>query len=129
MIETDQNPAARLARVFEEILAEVQRNPQLGRRIEEALREGTRPLKSGSSARRRQRGAIDPFSTHAAGGVSGLREALEQLDVEQLKDIVAEHGMDRQKLAMKWKTPARLIDLIVETVSARAKKGDAFRRS
>jgi len=29
---------------------------------------------------------------------------------------------------MKWKTPDRLVDLIVETGSARSKKGDAFQR-
>jgi hypothetical protein len=47
--------------------------------------------------------------------------------MEELKDIVAEHGMDSRKLAMKWKTPDRLIDLIVETVRERVTKGNVFR--
>ena len=71
---------------------------------------------------------IDPFAAHGFGQEPELRRQLEQLDAEQLKDIIAEHGMDRAKLAMRWKTCARLIDLIVETVAARAKKGDAFRK-
>ena len=41
-----------------------------------------------------------------------------RLDVDQLKDVVAQHQMDRAKLAMKWRTPERLIDLIVtQTIS------------
>lgn len=48
------------------------------------------------------------------------------LSVEELKDIVAEHGMDSAKLAMRWKKPAKLIDLIVAKVDARARKGYAF---
>jgi len=49
------------------------------------------------------------------------------LNIEQLKDMVAEHGMDQAKLAMKWRTSDRLVDLIASTVAARARKGDAFR--
>ena len=52
-----------------------------------------------------------------------------ELDTEQLKDIVAEHGMDTAKLAMKWKSSERLIEFIVSTVEARADKGRAFRGS
>lgn len=60
------------------------------------------------------------------GGVPDLRARLGSLGIEELKDIVAEHGMDRSKLAMKWKAPDRLVDLIVDTVQQRAHKGEAF---
>lgn len=130
MTVTDENAAARLARVFDEILAEVRRDPGLAQRIERALGEAKRQHpRSGRPSHRRQPGPVDPFAVHESGGQQKLRLELEQLDVEQLKDIVAEHGMDRTKLAMKWKTPGRLIELIVETVVARAKKGDAFRQA
>jgi hypothetical protein len=60
-------------------------------------------------------------------GEIALIRRLQELDLESLKDIVAEHGMDRSKLAMKWRKTDRLVDLIVETVSARSSKGNAFR--
>jgi hypothetical protein len=44
----------------------------------------------------------------------------------RLKDVVAHHQMDRAKLAMKWQTPERLIDLIVTQTKSRAHKGEAF---
>ena len=56
-----------------------------------------------------------------------LARRLDELTIEELKDIVAENGMDRAKLAMKWKTKDRLISLIVTTVKNRALKGDEFR--
>jgi hypothetical protein len=47
--------------------------------------------------------------------------------LEQLKDVVAEYGMDAGKLVMKWRDTMRIIDRIVELSLARSTKGDAFR--
>ena len=55
------------------------------------------------------------------------RACLGELSLDQLKDVVAEHGMDPSRLAIRWKTPARLIDLIATTVRDGAEKGDVFR--
>jgi hypothetical protein len=70
--------------------------------------------------------ALDPFAAYAEGEPT-LRARLGELSVDQLKDIVAEHGMDPSKLAMRWKTPRKLIDLIATRVRDRAEKGDVFR--
>ncbi len=75
---------------------------------------------------RRPPGPFDPYEAYAQGEET-LRRALESCEVDQLKDIIAEHGMDHDRLALKWKTPERLIERIVDTVAARAHKGDAFR--
>lgn len=79
-----------------------------------------------SRSTRRKPGAFDPMLTYREAP-GDLKQKLEQLDVEALKDIIAEQGMDRSKLAMKWKSKERLVDLIVSTVASRAQKGDAFR--
>jgi hypothetical protein len=70
---------------------------------------------------------IDPFAVYNDGGEAGLRERLASLDLEQLRDIVSEHGMDYDKLAMKWKTPERVVERIVDRVVTRLAKGSAFR--
>lgn len=114
----------RLACLFTEIQREVQRNPDFAERIAKVFdtdktAEPVRP-------HRRSPGILDPFEVIQIGE-EALKARLEGLDVEQLKDIVAEHGMDRSKLAMKWKTKDRLISLIVSTVASRVRKGEAFR--
>jgi hypothetical protein len=114
----------RVASLFAEIQREVQRNPDFAARIAKVL-DGERSEESGRPHRRAP-GVLDPFET-IQQGEEILKSRLEGLDVEQLKDIVAEHGMDRSKLAMKWKTKDRLIALIVSTVANRARKGEAFR--
>lgn len=86
------------------------------------------PARSDRASGRRAAPVLDPFVVHREAGADGLRQQLSQLTVEQLKDIVAEHGMDRDKLAMKWKTSDRLIERITTTVVSRSQKGDVFRR-
>ena len=76
---------------------------------------------------RRNPGILDPFDLYKQGGEAGVQQELERLEVEQLKDIIAEHGMDSSRKAMTWKKPERLVELIVQTVSRRARRGDAFR--
>jgi hypothetical protein len=83
---------------------------------------GTLPTRGG----RRAAGPFDPHELYAENE-DALRRRLNDCDIEQLKNIVAEHGMDHDRLAMKWKTPDRLIERIVDTVAARARKGEAFR--
>lgn len=91
---------------------------------EHVERSSARAARSG----RRSPGPLDPFAVYADTGESGLRQALATLDLEQLRDLVAEHGMDHDRLAMKWKSPDRVIGRIVERVEAVSSKGFAFRR-
>lgn len=80
-------------------------------------------------ARRAKRapGPFDPFEVFRDGGEAGLRDKLALLDVDRLKDIIAEHAMDYDKLAMRWRTPSKLQERIVDRVKALSTKGDAFR--
>jgi hypothetical protein len=82
----------------------------------------SKPRKGG----RRTSAVLDPVEL-AKQGEGGLRTQLTALNLEQLRDIVAQYGMDPGKLVMKWKDPQRVVDRIVELALARATKGDAFR--
>ena len=75
---------------------------------------------------RRDKAVLDPIKL-TEDGDPYLREKLEKLSEKELKDIIADYGMDPSKLAMKWKDRDRLIQLIMETSARRATKGDAFR--
>lgn len=59
---------------------------------------------------------IEPFAVFAESGEAGLRSRLGELTLEQLRDVVSEHGMDHDRLAMKWRDPQRGIDRIVDRV-------------
>lgn len=121
---------SQLAQIFDEILREINQNPQLKERITRILKQDEgRSDPSESIRRRRNRrelGLIDPYLEYASGEAQ-LRQKLDPLTVDQLKDIVSEHALDSSRLALKWKSRERLIELIVSTVSGRIQKGDAFR--
>ena len=114
-----------LEKIFAEIVTEAEANPRFAARLLSAL-EAPSGQSDAKHSHRRSPAILDPFALYAESEET-LRRQVERLSVEQLKDIVAEYGMDRTKLVMKWKTPARIIDSIVQTVEARARKGDAFR--
>lgn len=77
-------------------------------------------------ANRRPPPAIDPYAIYESEPAT-LQNRLRELDLEQLRDVVAHYGMDPRRLAMKWKNSERLIAHIIETVEARTRKGDVFR--
>lgn len=112
------------------IAEEADRNPEFSRKLAAALgldkSEGEAKQPAKRRGRRRTQAVLDPVALYSEGeGL--LREKLGALNLEQLRDIVAECGMDPGKLVMKWKTEQRVIDHIVEVASTRAKKGEAFR--
>lgn len=122
----DPELARTLAALTSAIATEASRTPRFAASLKRALSatpSATPPRRSG----RRQPGPLDPFELHTQSGEEGLRSGLRLLSLEQLRDIVAEHGMDNDRLAMKWKDPERVIDRIVERVVFRASKGSAFR--
>ncbi len=121
-----------IRRLFEEIIREAEQRPEFGRRLADAIgRLSSKPSPAvppkGARRNRRAPGVLDPFEVFGRGELA-LREALQGLNVDQLKDIVSQHGMNASKLALKWRSPKRLIELIVTTVRSRIEKGDAFKR-
>lgn len=126
-----------LANVISE---EADRNPEFEHRIREALglsatvakhsrsrgravAESTGPTRGRN---RRTPAVLDPIEL-VQENEQVLREQLSPLTVEQLKDIVADHGLDPSKLVMKWKTRERIVNHLVEMAVSRSRKGDAFR--
>lgn len=126
MTDSKATTVPSLKRLFAAIVAEAEANPDFAERLSASFRTPQR-RRSTASRRRRAPGAFDPFAVAQAEGADGLAIALRALDVDQLKDIVAENGMDPAKLALKWRTPERLVNHILTFVAARERKGDAFR--
>ena len=134
----DLNRAMRnLAKVISE---EADRNPEFEIRVREALglsttaerisrpRKGTDAVTAESQRGRNRRtpAVLDPVQV-VQESEQILREQLSVLTLDQLKDVVADHGMDPSKLVMKWRTRERIVDHIVEMAISRSRKGDAFR--
>lgn len=134
-----------IRKAFNELLRvvadEAEKNSEFGRRIAAALGLVEQPKMSprrdaGAQSpiavagqrpkNRRPLPVLDPIEV-ARLGENTLRTKLATLSIEQLKDIVADSGMDSGKQVIKWKSADRIIERIVEISLARAQKGDAFR--
>lgn len=130
-----------LNRVVRVIVDESERNPV----FEAALMDALKPVRPNTPRQdskvldtttqsdpkrpknRRPPALIDPVQL-VRQGEAGLREALSPLSLDELRDVVAEYGMDTSRLVMKWTARERVIDRIVELSLTRAHKGDAFRK-
>jgi hypothetical protein len=76
---------------------------------------------------RRAPAKLDPFKILADSGEQALMAQLAELNLEELRDVVAQFGMDPRRLAMKWKETQRVREHVVATTAQRSRKGDAFR--
>ncbi len=127
--------ARRLDRFFAAVAAQAAANEQFATSLFAALDDESAPVGRSAEASltrrraggRRPPGPFDPFAVLGAHGPEVLRQRLGQCEIDELKNIVAEHGMDHDRLAMRWKKPDRLIERIIETVEAQERKGEAFR--
>jgi len=122
----------RLVTLADVVAREAERNEVFRLCLEVALglqpqtRQGTDDAAPKRKGGRRTPAVLDPVGVVRVSE-DELRRQLASLDIEQLRDVVAHHGMDPGKLVMKWKDPTRIVDRIVELAVARSKKGDAFR--
>lgn len=119
--------ACTLSGLMVTIAQEAGRTPRFANALQDSMATGSTVTPKAKRTGRRPPGIIDPFAIYSQEDEQGLRLRLTDLDLEQLRDIVAEHGMDHDRLAMKWKDPQRVIDRIVEKVVSRTSKGSAFR--
>jgi hypothetical protein len=118
---------SRLAKLFDEILREVAENPRLGERLDSVLAESApNPEHKVVRRNKRQPGELDPYVEFSLSE-DNLREKLNALTLEQLKDVISEGAIDSSRLALKWQKRERLVNLIVDTVRSRSEKGDVFR--
>lgn len=132
----DRNVANMLKQLADIIIEETEKNDDFACKIGQILRgemvtvkkKSTRCKISGTErpSNRRDPAVIDPVSLILKDEFL-LVEKLQNLTDKQLKDIIADYGMDPSKLAMKWRNRERLINYIVDTARRRAVKGDAFR--
>lgn len=115
--------------IFNEIVKEVNSNKDFKQRLTDIIENEKKKI-SGNKRKspRRIPGPFDPIEVFQQQP-NLLESKLDALDIKQLKDIIAEHGMDRSRLAMKWKKKDRLVQLIIESVKSRVQKGEEFRKT
>lgn len=132
----------KLIRLMRVVIEEAERNPSFEAALNDVLDstpskrkpskvESFGLMEDGEAKRGKNRRApavLDPVQA-VRDGEHALRNALEVLSLDQLRDIIAEYGMDPSRLVMKWNTSDRVIDRIVEMSVARAHKGNAFRKT
>jgi len=121
---------SKLVRLAKAIDAQAKRDPEFARVLDDILSSPPSQKANTAASRPKNRRAPSVFNPIelARDGDTVLRQKLSDLSIEQLKDMVAEHGMDPGKLVMKWKSTDKIIDRIIDISLSRAQKGDAFRR-
>jgi hypothetical protein len=123
MLTDPKNVRKALQRLVDLLADEAERNPAFA----EALAELVTPSHTTTRSKSKEEAALDPFSTFQTRGKEGLRAALIELSIEQLRSIVRQHRFDPSRLSDKWKSRERFIEVICDRVEARSRQGDAFR--
>jgi hypothetical protein len=109
---------------FVKVVAEqAEQDPGFAARLEQALGGAFAPARP--TRRRRAPAAFDPVAA-AHDGEATLRARLAELSADQLKDMIAEYGLDPTGRANRWRKAERLVALIVDRATERAQKGRGF---
>lgn len=135
------NLKSTLTRLIRVVIEEAERNQEFEKALLDTLGENSKQKSSKTTIKkinesndvkrgknRRAAAVLDPILLVRDGELT-LRRELMQLSLDQLRDIVAEFGMDPGRLVMKWTSSERVIDRIVEMAITRAQKGNAFRKN
>jgi len=122
----DKEIAKRVAHILRILAKKIEENPNILNGSELIL--GDIPAVS-RKKKKTEEPAIDfdIFRIFAEGGREALQEKLELLDLRTLKKIVSQYGFDPSKLAKKWRNKERLVNFILDRVSARSDKGRVFK--
>lgn len=136
MIFVNETVVDKIKKLANAVIEEAKQNKEFSWKLEQILIGETSIAEENTSkktsettrpANRRDPAVLDPISL-ITEGEEVLAERLHELTDKQLKDIIADYGMDPAKLAMKWKNRERLINHIIDVSQRRASKGDAFRK-
>jgi hypothetical protein len=129
--------AAKLSNLVALLAEEAARTPRFRKELALALADpapasslaaaAPAPRARPAARSRRAPAAFDPVEVFRADGEAGLRVRLAALDAPQLKDIIAEYGMDPTGQTSRLRLAAKLQEHIVGRAIARAEKGSAFR--
>ncbi len=91
-------------------------DPQLAEQVRDALAESGLLAVFGAGE------SLDVVDLLDAGGEDALRARLDQLSLSELKSIVAVRGYDPDKETARWRSPKKLIELIVARANAQLEK-------
>ena len=127
----DKKLKKNLKALFDLIVDEAEKNEEFAEALSRIFNNETPEKRTKDNtgekraSNRRDKAVLDPIKLAENGELTA--DILSPLVEKELKDIIADFGMDPSRLAMKWKDKERLIQLILDTSIRRASKGDAFR--
>jgi len=105
---------ARLEQLFGLVLEQVRNSPEFAAKLETVLTPHRPP------APKRHRAEIDPFALYDQGWEAMLRQRIARLDVEQLRDVIYQYGLDPQERTGEMKAHDELSEWVVKVVLERA---------
>ena len=69
---------------------------------------------------------VDIYEIYKLDGMEGLKNELNKLSIENLKEIIKKYRLDPKKYFYKWKTQKKFINFIVDKVQHKIDKGKLY---
>ncbi len=127
------DPAPYMVEFLRLLASELETNKSLARRLSAPLIDylNSEDTKSeGSPIRKSHKPSIpegfDPFKIYYEKGGVGLMASLQDMEINTLKSVLSEYGLDPSRSYSRWRKHERLSSLIVERVKALSNKGKVF---
>ena len=132
----NQVVASALSRLTAIVIEEAAHNPDFASKIQfvfaepgSCISEDDTSNETSNIQRRRNRrdpAVLNPFDM-IQDNEAKLIECLNALTEKELRDIIAQYGLDPTNRSMQWRKKERLIQGILEATHRKVAKGNAFR--
>ncbi len=125
------DPTPYMAEFLRLLASELETNKSLARRLSGPFSDYLNGQKAESSRPGKSRKpsgteGFDPFKIYYEKGGVGLMASLQDMEINTLKSILSEYGLDPARTYTRWRKHERLSSLIVERVKALSTKGNVF---
>jgi len=73
-----------------------------------------------------EKSILDIYEVYSKAGMEGLEQALEKLEIDDLKEIVKKYRLDPKRYFYKWTTKRKFIEFIKDKIASKLEKGQSF---
>lgn len=118
-----------IASILVKVAMKIEKDEEFARLLFEEMKEPPKRKKSNTKKVKQEEPLkVDIFEIYQKEGAEKLSVYLQSLEVQELRKVVLDHGLDPAQKVRRWRRKEKIIHFILDAVTKQMAKGGAFLR-